>query len=67
MQQQNLLDYIKATGYKYSTLGAITVSVDDVKVPEAKKEILADAQAQVEIVLKQYKRGLITDEERYQS
>ena len=38
-----LLDYIKATGYKYSTIGAITVSVDDVKVPEAKKQILASA------------------------
>ena len=60
-----LLDYIKATGYKYSTIGAITVSVDDVKVPEAKKTILADAQSQVDTILKQYKRGLITDEERY--
>ena len=60
-----LLDYIKATGYKYSTIGAITVSVSDVKVPEAKKTILADAQSQVDTILKQYKRGLITDEERY--
>ena len=62
-----LLDYIKATGFKYSTTGAITVSIDDVKVPEAKKEILANAQEQVNNVLKQYKRGLITEEERYQS
>ena len=62
-----LLDYIKATGYKYSTIGAITVSVDDVKVPEAKKQILASANEKVNDVLKQYKRGLITDEERYQS
>ena len=60
-----LLDYIKATGYKYSTLGAVTVSVADVQVPPEKKEILADSQAQVDNVLKQYKRGLITDEERY--
>lgn len=60
-----LLDYIKSTGYKYSTIGAITVSVSDVKVPEAKKTILADAQSQVDTVLKQYKRGLITDDERY--
>ncbi len=60
-----LLDYIKSTGYKYSTIGAITVSVSDVKVPEAKKTILADAQNQVDTVLKQYKRGLITDDERY--
>ena len=62
-----LLDYIKSTGYKYSTIGAITVSVSDVKVPEAKKTILQDAQSQVDNVLKQYKRGLITDEERYQA
>ena len=60
-----LLDYIKSTGYKYSTIGAITVSVSDVKVPEAKKTILEDAQNQVDTVLKQYKRGLITDDERY--
>ena len=62
-----LLDYIKATGFKYSTTGGITVSIEDVKVPEAKKEILAKAQADVDNVLKQYKRGLITEEERYQS
>jgi len=62
-----LLDYIKATGFKYSTTGGITVSIEDVKVPEAKKEILAQAQAEVDNVLKQYKRGLITEDERYQS
>ena len=62
-----LLDYIKATGFKYSTIGGITVSIEDVKVPEAKKEILEKAQAQVDNVLKQYKRGLITEEERYQT
>ena len=62
-----LLDYIKATGFKYSTTGAITVSVDDVKVPPAKKDILAAANEEVNNVLKQYKRGLITEEERYQS
>ena len=60
-----LLDYIKATGYKYSTLGAITVSVDDVKVPPEKKTIIAEAEAEVDKVSKQYKRGLITDNERY--
>ena len=62
-----LLDYIKSTGFKYSTTGGITVSIDDVKVPEAKKEILANAQTQVDNILKQYKRGLITEDERYQS
>ncbi len=60
-----LLDYIKATGYKYSTLGAVTVSVADVQVPPEKKVILEDAQEQVDNILKQYRRGLITDEERY--
>ena len=62
-----LLDYIKATGFKYSTKGAITVSVADVAVPEAKKKILADAEEEVENISKQYKRGLITNDERYDS
>ncbi len=62
-----LLDYIKATGFKHSTTAGITVSIDDVKVPAAKKQILADADEQVNNVLKKYKRGLITNEERYNS
>lgn len=62
-----LLDYIKALGFKYSTKGAITVSVHDVAVPEAKKKILEDSEKQVEEIGKQYKRGLITEEERYSS
>jgi len=62
-----VLDYIKATGFKYSTKGAITVSVADVSVPEAKKQILADAEKEVEEITKQYKRGLITNDERYES
>jgi DNA-directed RNA polymerase subunit beta' len=62
-----LLDYIKATGFKYSTKGAITVSVADVAVPKAKKEILSKAEEEVENVSKQYRRGLITDSERYDS
>ena len=60
-----VLDYIKATGYKYSTKGAITVSVEDVKVPEAKKDILAKADEDVSNVFRQYQRGMITDDERY--
>ena len=60
-----LLDYIKSTGYKYSTIGAITVSVSDVKVPEAKKTILEEANKQIDVIRKQYKRGLITNDERY--
>ncbi len=61
-----VLDYIKAIGYKYSTKGAITVSVADVAVPEAKKEILANSEKEVENIRKQFKRGLITNDERYQ-
>ncbi len=60
-----VLDYIKSIGYKYSTKGAITVSVADVAVPEAKKTILEQAELDVENVLKQFKRGLITENERY--
>ncbi len=62
-----LLDYIKATGFKYSTKGAITVSVADVAVPKAKKDILEKADEEVEKVAKQYRRGLITENERYDS
>ena len=62
-----LLDYIKSTGFKYSTRGAITVSVSDVGVPDAKKDILKQADEQVATVRKQYRRGLITDNERYES
>ncbi len=62
-----VLDYIKSIGYKYSTKGAITVSVADVSVPDSKQEILNKAEAEVDNVTKQYKRGLITNEERYLS
>ena len=62
-----LLDYIKATGFKQSTTSGITVSIEDAKVPEAKKTILDNASQEVQNVLKQYKRGLITEDERYQS
>ena len=62
-----VLDYIKALGYKYATKGAFTVSVADVAVPEAKKTILSEADKQVEEITKQYRRGLITNDERYTS
>ena len=64
-ESAEVLDYIKATGYKYSTRAAITVSVADVSVPPAKKEILADADQKVENILKSYRRGLLTEEDRY--
>ena len=60
-----VLDYIKATGYKYSTKAAITVSVADVAVPEAKKKILSEADEAVEKVLKSHARGMTTEEDRY--
>ncbi len=62
-----LLDYIKDTGYKYSTKGAITVSTKDIIIPEKKQEILQAAEEKVEHIAKQYKRGLITEDERYES
>ncbi len=60
-----VLDLIKETGYKYSTQGALTVSVSDIEVPEKKKEILAQAEADVEAITKKFRRGFLTDEERY--
>ena len=60
-----VLDYIKETGFKYSTKGAITVSAADVTSPKEKEEILAEADRKVENIAKQYKRGLITNNERY--
>ena len=62
-----VLDYIKSLGYKYATKGAFTVSVADVAVPEAKKQILEESEKKVEEIAKQYKRGLITNDERYDS
>ena len=61
-----VLDKIKATGYKYSTRGAITVAVSDIEVPEKKQVILADAEKQVEGIMQKYQMGLLTNEERYQ-
>ena len=62
-----LLDNIKSLGYKYSTKGAITVSISDVIIPAEKKDILAASEEKVDQITKQYKRGLISDEERYNS
>ncbi|MBR1409325.1 MAG: DNA-directed RNA polymerase subunit beta' [Clostridia bacterium] len=60
-----VLDNIKAMGYKYSTIGAVTVSVSDIIVPPEKKPILADAEKEVRKIEKAFKRGLMNDEERY--
>ena len=62
-----VLDNIKALGYKYSTIGALSVSISDMTVPKEKPEILAAAQKQVEYITKQYRRGFMTEEERYKA
>ena len=60
-----VLDDIKAMGYKYSTQAAMTVSISDMTVPPQKPEMIQAAQDTVDRITKQYKRGLITEEERY--
>ncbi|MGV8984478.1 DNA-directed RNA polymerase subunit beta', partial [Clostridium sp.] len=65
-ETSKMLDKIKATGYHYSTIGAITVATSDMVVPEAKKALLADADATVEKIEKMYRRGFISEEERYE-
>ncbi len=60
-----ILDEIKANGYKYSTQAAVTVSVSDIEIPKNKPEILAKAEESAEKVIKNYKRGLISNDERY--
>ena len=67
VESAEVIDYIKELGFKYSTLAGITFSVADVEVPAAKKDILADADKQIEKVRNQYRRGLITDDERYKA
>ena len=61
-----VLDYIKQTGYRYSTLSGLTVSMADVTIPKEKWDIIAEADAEVDNYEKLYRRGLITDEERYE-
>ena len=60
-----VLDDIKSYGYKYSTKSAVTVSVSDMIIPDEKKEILAEAEAEADKVIKNFKRGLISNDERY--
>lgn len=60
-----VLDAIKELGFRYSTKAAMTVSISDMTVPDAKKVILEDAEGKVEAISKKYRRGLVTDEERY--
>ncbi len=60
-----VLDSIKAMGYKYSTKGAITISVADMTVPSAKYELIHETEQEVVRIERQFKRGFITDDERY--
>jgi DNA-directed RNA polymerase, beta'' subunit, predominant form len=60
-----ILDAVKALGYKYSTRAAMTVSISDMKVPEEKKTIIANAEATIENIAKEYRRGRMTEDERY--
>ncbi|MEG1472918.1 MAG: DNA-directed RNA polymerase subunit beta' [Christensenella sp.] len=59
-----VLDEIKKQGFHYSTIGAITVSVSDIKIPPAKKKLLAEAEDRVLVIEKQYKHGLLTEKEK---
>ena len=61
-----LLDNIKATGYHYSTIGAVSISMGDVEIPDTKPELLANAEKEVAKYEKAFRRGLISDEERYE-
>ncbi|MBU5256356.1 DNA-directed RNA polymerase subunit beta' [Tissierella praeacuta] len=61
-----VLDHIKETGFHYSTIGAISISMGDIFVPESKPELLAKAQEQVDKFERSYRRGLISDDERYE-
>ncbi|MHB8063172.1 MAG: DNA-directed RNA polymerase subunit beta' [Ruminiclostridium sp.] len=62
-----ILDKIKSLGFKFSTKGAITISVSDMVIPEIKKQYLKETEVTIDNIVKQYKRGLISDEERYNS
>lgn len=64
-ESAEVIDYIKALGFKYSTLAGITFSMSDVQVPEAKKGLLKEADQMIENIRKQYARGIITNDERY--
>ncbi|MDD6154669.1 MAG: DNA-directed RNA polymerase subunit beta' [Eubacteriales bacterium] len=61
-----LLDYIKSAGYKYSTLSAVTIGVDDMKVPKEKWEIIDEAQKKVDQYEEMYEAGYLTDDERHE-
>lgn len=65
-ETSKMLDNIKAKGYHFSTIGAVTVAIADMEVPEIKKELLADADNTIEKIEKMYRRGFISEDERYE-
>jgi DNA-directed RNA polymerase subunit beta' len=66
IETAHLVDGIKTVGFRYATQGGMTIGVDDIKIPEGKKELLADADQRVDEIDRQYQRGLITADERYE-
>ena len=62
-----VLDKIKTLGYRYSTKGAITVGITDMVIPEVKQKYIKETEQKIENITKMYKRGLISEEERYNS
>ena len=65
METSIILDKIKKLGFTYSTRAGITIAVSDVEVPQEKHELLGESEEKVRVVTNQYRRGLITDDERY--
>ena len=66
LETAEFLDEVKSLGYHYSTVGAMSISMGDVQIPDEKPEILEQAEADVEKYEKAYRKGLISDEERYE-
>jgi len=65
-ETSKMLDNIKAKGYHFSTIGAVTVAIADMEVPEIKKELLAEADNTIDKIEKMYRRGFISEDERYE-
>jgi len=61
----NFLDNLKALGFKYSTMAGISISIDDIKVPDSKEKLVTEAKKEVIEVQKQFNQGLLTEQERY--
>ena len=63
----NVLDEIKTLGYKYSTVAALSISIADIQIPDAKYEMVTEGERKVDDIQKKYERGLLTDNERYRA